>query len=472
MLAMRSLLDGALCVTAAMIAFLLRDNFEITPRAPAVYTTFLGSCFLFGTLWSRALSADRGIFRMSSSVDYMRVIHLAALTTACSVVAVFVSTRGEGIPRSLPLLQLLVTIAVLAAPRFLLSWRHQRRGHRQQLTSRSRRVLIVGMGRETEVYLSAFSQLAERDIEIVGILSQSEHHRNSEVRGIRILGLLDELLTVVRDLRVHGVEATGLVVTRSEALSTEVKEQISALQDSGMSVVYWTDVFGGILTPSAPAKSGDTNEVSTDARETATSPLQVGPVQVGYRFKRAFDLIGAAILLTFLSPIMLIVGSVMVFDTGRLPIFWQRRPGRNGIDFHVYKFQTMGYAYDQDGNRLADAARTSAIGHFIRDKRLDELPQLFNVLLGSMSFVGPRPLLPHDQPLNSNRLAVRPGITGWAQINGGREICSNVKGKLDDWYVENMSFRIDVMILARTVGVTVFGERMTQMKQNPKARES
>jgi lipopolysaccharide/colanic/teichoic acid biosynthesis glycosyltransferase len=123
----------------------------------------------------------------------------------------------------------------------------------------------------------------------------------------------------------------------------------------------------------------------------------------------------------------------------------------------------MGAAHDASGRRRSDAERVSALGHLLRRTRLDELPQLFSILLGHMSFVGPRPLLPVDQPAgHSARLLVRPGLTGWAQIKGGRIISAEDKAALDVWYVRNASLALDLRILLGTIPMVLFGERVAE----------
>ena len=128
-----------------------------------------------------------------------------------------------------------------------------------------------------------------------------------------------------------------------------------------------------------------------------------------------------------------------------------------------YKFRTMGAAHDACGRRRSDEERLSPIGAFLRRTRLDELPQLFSILSGHMSFVGPRPLLPIDQPAEyAARLLVRPGLTGWAQINGGRAIAAGDKAALDVWYVHHISLALDLRVLVSTVPMVLFGERVTE----------
>jgi lipopolysaccharide/colanic/teichoic acid biosynthesis glycosyltransferase len=166
-------------------------------------------------------------------------------------------------------------------------------------------------------------------------------------------------------------------------------------------------------------------------------------------------------LMFTLAPIAAVIAVIVALDVGFPLIFWQQRPGLYGRPFRMYKFRTMRAAHDKHGTRVADAQRSSAIGRILRFTRLDELPQLYNVLVGDMSFVGPRPLLPHDQHQNyAARLSVRPGITGWAQVNGGRIISDPDKWILDIWYVQNASLLLDFKIILSTVKMVLFGDRI------------
>jgi lipopolysaccharide/colanic/teichoic acid biosynthesis glycosyltransferase len=170
------------------------------------------------------------------------------------------------------------------------------------------------------------------------------------------------------------------------------------------------------------------------------------------------DAAAAAVAIVCLAPIVLMVGFLVMLDAGHPAIFWQQRPGARGWPFRLYKFRTMAAAHDSEGRRLSDAERLSPVGRFLRDTHLDELPQLYNILIGEMSFVGPRPLLPSDQsPAFATRLAVRPGLTGWAQIKGGRELSASDKAALDVWYVRNASLRMDLQIISATVR-TIWGK--------------
>ena len=191
-----------------------------------------------------------------------------------------------------------------------------------------------------------------------------------------------------------------------------------------------------------------------DQRASAqlTEEIEALSVRRYFFWKRVIDAVAAAIAIVLLAPIALIVGIVVMVDAGHPAIFWQQRPGARGWPFRLYKFRTMAAAHDGEGRRLSDAERLSPVGGFLLRTHLDELPQLYNILIGEMSFVGPRPLLPADQSIDfAIRLAVRPGLTGWAQIKGGRELSVSDKAALDVWYVRNASLRMDLQIIWSTL---------------------
>lgn len=170
--------------------------------------------------------------------------------------------------------------------------------------------------------------------------------------------------------------------------------------------------------------------------------------------KRLMDLILALVLLILLFPIIVLVVVLLTVANRGTPFFFQKRPGHRGKVFTIAKLKTMNDRKDEQGNLLSDKERLTRVGKVIRKLSLDELPQLVNVLFGQMSFVGPRPLLVEYLPLYSNEQArrhdVRPGITGWAQVNGRNALSWEKKFELDVWYVDHLSFSLDMRILFLT----------------------
>lgn len=171
--------------------------------------------------------------------------------------------------------------------------------------------------------------------------------------------------------------------------------------------------------------------------------------------KRLFDIGVAFVILVVFSPIFIVVTVCLYFANSGKPFFFQLRPGMNGEIFKIIKFKTMNDRTDGDGSLLPDAQRLTKIGAFVRKTSFDEIPQLINVLKGDMSLIGPRPLLVQYLDLYNEtqyrRHEVRPGITGWAQVNGRNAISWRQKFDYDVWYVDNLSFRLDVKILFLTV---------------------
>jgi lipopolysaccharide/colanic/teichoic acid biosynthesis glycosyltransferase len=182
-----------------------------------------------------------------------------------------------------------------------------------------------------------------------------------------------------------------------------------------------------------------------------------------FRLKRWIDVLGSLVLMALAFPLLLIGGLLVLLDVGPPIFFWQERLGWKGRSFLIYKFRTLSAPFDSAGNPSFGDRQPSAIGRFLRATRIDELPQLLNVLFGDMSLIGPRPLLPEDQPANTSiRLSVRPGISGWAQVNGAKLVTKDEKEKLDEWYVRNASLAMDLRIIMRTLGVVLRGRVSTQ----------
>lgn len=171
--------------------------------------------------------------------------------------------------------------------------------------------------------------------------------------------------------------------------------------------------------------------------------------------KRAFDFTSALFGLLVLAPVLLVVALLVRINLGSPVLFSQNRPGKDGALFKLIKFRTMREGTDSEGNPLPDEDRMTPFGSFLRSTSLDELPELWNVLKGDMSLVGPRPLLIEYLPLytteQARRHEVRPGLTGWAQVNGRNAISWEEKFKFDIWYVDHQSFLLDLRILLMTV---------------------
>ena len=182
-------------------------------------------------------------------------------------------------------------------------------------------------------------------------------------------------------------------------------------------------------------------------------------------FKRFLDVFVIIITIVVFLPIFLTITIGLTFSNNGKPFFVQQRPGKQGKIFKIIKFKTMNDNKDANGNLLSDEKRLTKVGNFVRKTSLDEIPQLLNVLKGDMSIIGPRPLLTQYLHLYNNfqnrRHEVKPGITGWAQVNGRNAISWDKKFELDVWYVDNCSFFLDIKILFKTIQKVVKSDGIT-----------
>lgn len=187
--------------------------------------------------------------------------------------------------------------------------------------------------------------------------------------------------------------------------------------------------------------------------------------------KPLLDRAAAALLLAILAPCLAIIAVLVRLRLGSPVLFRQVRPGLQGAPFPMFKFRTMTDERDIDGNLLPDDRRLTRFGRLLRSTSLDELPQLWNVLRGDMSLIGPRPLMSEHLELSTElrerRVEVQPGITGWAQINGRNDLDWDTKFAHDAWYVDNLSWRLDLSILLRTIAVVVRREGIQHVRPTP-----
>jgi lipopolysaccharide/colanic/teichoic acid biosynthesis glycosyltransferase len=185
--------------------------------------------------------------------------------------------------------------------------------------------------------------------------------------------------------------------------------------------------------------------------------------------KPLLDRLAALLAILILSPIFLIVALCLIFVNSGNPFFFQSRPGKDERIFKVIKFKTMNDKRGNDGKLLSDKERLTKVGNFVRKTSLDEIPQLINILKGDMSLIGSRPLLVKYLPLYNNfqkrRHEIKPGITGWAQVNGRNAISWEEKFNLDVWYVDHLSFSLDIKIFFRTIGKIIKSEGITTQGQ-------
>jgi lipopolysaccharide/colanic/teichoic acid biosynthesis glycosyltransferase len=462
---------------AGVTAVALRGNATLEAADLRALLPYLLASTAVALPVSLALGLDRAFWRFSALSDFIRVVAWVLLTVVSATVIIFLFNRLEGISRSVPILHALIAVCLLVGTRITIRARHLAMNRTPDpksitqpgATARDDCVLIVGMNNLTWLFLRALSELDQDNVRIAGIVATTPSGSRQTVRGHRILGPDVSLTEIIRDLKVHGMAVNRIIVTVDPAtLQGEFADTLKSIDGQGsIRVEHLFDLIGlgSRSTPPGPSRAVDLTGSPPATRSPspiAAADLTVLARKPYWKLKRAGDLVTAFLLLVVLSPLILVVACAVGALIGRPLIFWQDRPGRGGRRFKLYKFRTMGPAYGPDGRPIADEQRLQSLGRFLRATRLDELPQLWNILIGDMSFVGPRPLLIADQIKGETlRLLVRPGLTGWAQIMGGRAVSAEDKMALDAWYVRNASLRLDFTIIMKTVPIVIGGERVT-----------
>jgi lipopolysaccharide/colanic/teichoic acid biosynthesis glycosyltransferase len=454
--------DLVLVALATIAAAITRENFEIVDAKLIALLPYLGITLAAAGVVLPALGIHRSAWQFTSMRDCLRIVAATVVVVLGAVAIGFLLNRLDGIARALPLIQALLIISFLVGARILKRASHDRRVRSTLAPSdRTETVLMIGLNRLAEFYLQCIGEFHSSHLRIAGVLGEGGRVGRS-VHSHTVLGTPEEVVSTLRRLETHGVFVDCILVTVARNdLSVSVQNALSQIQETTTIRIEYLAERMGILPPARTIGEKPSSEepVSSTVRAVNQALGQVSYHQV----KRMIDVSGSALAVILLAPLFLIVALLVAADVGVPFVFWQERPGLGGRPLRLYKFRTMGDAYDAHGRRKSYTERVSALGNFLRRTRLDELPQLFNILKGDMSFVGPRPLLPVDQPIDcSARLVVRPGLTGWAQIVGGRQISPSDKAALDEWYVRNMSLALDLEIMMGTVPMLIFGERVAE----------
>ena len=466
----RSLTVDLVIVALASIAALgLRENFAIAEDRWVAFAPHLALTLAVAGPTLVFFELDRSVWRFSGLADYVRAGIASLLIVAGATVLSFILNRLEGVARSLPALQVLLIVMGLVGVRVLSRVMHARRRSSTHapvaLPEAGDTVLIVGWSPLVDLFVRSASEFGSDRLHIAGILSPRPNHVGRLVHAVKVLGTPEEADKVIANLDVHGVHVGRIVVATSmDRLSDEARRVLREIESTTeIHLEFIAERLGISATTARPTPRrmpSDTREARAFAiqQEASFEPLLHRPY---WRAKRFVDAAVASALIVLLAPVIFLAALIVACDVGLPVLFKQQRPGRRGSRFTLLKFRTMGPSHDAAGLRIPDDARISRVGKFMRRTRLDELPQLFNILVGDMSFVGPRPLVAREQsPEIVARLLVRPGLTGWAQVYGGRTVSVADKVALDLWYVRHASFLLDLRILVATLPLVIFGERV------------
>lgn len=415
---------------------------------------FLAS-IVFGGVSLLVSGTSNRVWRYFSALDILPVFVVAFLTVLLTGFAVILLDVADVVPLSLIFSHSAAILIVLVSARLVMRVVLEpidigRRSH--VVDPLARHSLIIGANEIAEFYIRCVDRQAIRNVVVEGILDADGTAKNDMIRSINVLNTPENAGQAIADLSVHGIIIDSIVLAVPfDRLTMKARRTLRELDRSDVRI----DAFAERLDI--------TSDLSTSQKKSPKGKFydnETAPGASYLKAKRGFDIIAAACLIAVLFPVLALIWILILADIGRPVYFWQIRPGLQGRPFKLIKFRTM-----RSGYKRRNENRISKVGAVLRRYRLDELLQLFNILKGDMSFIGPRPLLPADQPADATaRLSMRPGLTGWAQVNGGRSLSREDKAALDAWYVGNASSQLDMKIVLLTISVVFSGERPVETR--------
>jgi lipopolysaccharide/colanic/teichoic acid biosynthesis glycosyltransferase len=444
-----SALDACFAFLSPLLALWIRDAPVLSAVSLSLFL-YWACCTIFSLFaFSIFRLEHKGLryFSVDDIFDIAKAVVVAELLTAAIL---FSFTRLDGIPRSTLFIHALILATALVAAR-IVHFEHARKGAIRH-PSKTKYVVVIGSNYLSSAFIKWLETNEIEPKQVMAILDDRKEVMGRKVSGVQVLGSPLQLKQTIEEFNVHGVKVDEVIVSSGEnQLAKPVLAELQRIcRQKEIELTFLPQLFHSTFR-----QATDSNTEAAESQQAAAFPISSY-----FEVKRALDFVFALLFTVLLSPVFICVSVLVALDVGTPLLFWQRRLGQGGRGFQIYKFRTMQSPFDRLGETLPETRRLSAIGHLLRKTGLDELPQLLNVLVGEMSLVGPRPLLPEDQPVDPTiRLMVRPGITGWAQVNGGKQITNDEKGDLDEWYVCNASPWLDLRILLLTCRYVFVGNR-------------
>jgi lipopolysaccharide/colanic/teichoic acid biosynthesis glycosyltransferase len=453
------------CASAApWLAFALRDPRFLEPGFIDQAIIYSGVSLLVGItilIWS---GVGNIISRYFSAADCYTILRAAFTSASVTSMVAFFITRLDTIPRSLPIIHFLILGSILIAGRLVRArLTLQEEIDRQKMRSREdKNIIVVGANHVASFYIRLIDKFVLGHQRVLAVVDPNPRLRNRTLAGRQVIGAPEDLPNILREYKTHGIEIHKLVIAIDKSrLSLTALECLHSSISAGQQIdIEFIAERLGLTQHSSKESSPREMDVALQSRVNGAADVLLLQNRRYWKLKRATDIVVAGSLLVILAPVLAVVALAVRLGIGSPVIFWQRRVGRLGAGVFVFKFRTLLAPFDAQVRLRDESARLPRIGAFLRRTRLDELPQLLNILRGEMSLIGPRPLLPVDQPPDvGSRLAVPPGITGWAQVHGGNLITPDEKNALDEYYIRNASFWLDLKILLKTALILFTGDR-------------
>ena len=361
----------------------------------------------FATLALFAFRLQDGMTRYFSVHEALDIAEAVLFAELMTFAALFTMTHLDGIPRSMPLIHGLLLAGGLLAARVFVRITASEDDEPPDYQGRRERIIVIGANRFASSFIQLLKAYTPQQQRVIAVLDDDAAMIGRAISGVQVLGAPHELEAIVSEFAIHGIGTDRIVIAGEvDFLSAPVLHEVERFcQKRQIELTFLPRMIG----------------VSERRPSNVTSkPVESGPsfaLSPFFRLKRWIDVVGSLALIVLFFPFLVLAGVLVLLDVGPPIFFWQERLGWKGRSFLIYKFRTLRAPFNSTGNPTLGSRQPSAVGRFLRATRLDELPQLLNVLFGEMSLIGPRPLLPEDQPANTSiRLSVRPGISGWAQV--------------------------------------------------------
>ena len=449
--------DVLWAAAAPLLALYIRQAYILSDRGWKLTLAYCLVSLAFSLVAFAAFNIQSTMSRYFSIHDAIDVAKAVALGELMTCGVLFSVTRLEGIPRSTPVIHALILVAALIAGRTAIRIADRDRA----LVARARRpgvrnVILVGANDLSVLYMQALDALAAEQ-RVVGLVDDDPRAAGRLINGVRVCGACRELDSLIEEFEVHGIHTDRVVIGGDAGLlsdeSLEEVQRVCARRAIGLAFVPNLFALGAGPDEPAAADLGPAGAV-------AGAPAAVSSY---FRIKPYADFPIAVLALVGLAPLWILLALLVMADVGTPVFFWQQRIGLHGRNFLMYKFRTLRAPFDRAGARTPEDGRLSPLGAFLRRTHLDEVPQLLNVLVGDMGLIGPRPLVPAEQRLSAAvRLMARPGISGWAQVNGGTLLAPAERETLDEWYIGNASPWLDLRIVLMTLPRVAFGHRRSE----------
>ena len=447
-------LDLLLGVMAPVIALWLRNPDLLPSRTAEVGTHYVLISAAATVISFAYFSIGSPFSQFFCGRDAVRILIACCAAVLLATGVMFTFTRLSDIPRSLPALHFFTLTFLLMGSRFAVAAFSLRR-HRHDLggaPAQVQNIVVIGANRLTWFYIRLVDTFYFGRQRIIAVLDPRQRSVGRAILGHNVIGTPLDLAPLIDEYAVHGVSVSCVMIAlqKSELAPDQWATIEAECQARG---IHWRSLPDLLSIEDVSAGLADASGPEVQSRIEAIQGRRI------WRLKRVVDVVISSVAIIVCVPLFAVITLLVFFDGDGRVVFWQQRQGRNGEPIFVYKFRSMRRPIDRHGNLRSDDARLSIIGKALRATRLDELPQLVNILLGDMSVIGPRPLLLADQPnRRSVRLAISPGLTGWAQVSGGRLINAEEKSALDEWYIRSTNVALEIKILLLTLLVVIRGD--------------